>query len=215
MAKRRINTGIYTREVTTERVTADNLREVVKPALESAMDSRKWAVSSERLEELLSEAERVCRLIAETIDRCIDDPKAWDSKTMGDQGEVRRDAGLLRVAIDGVRVHIKCGKLLEALPLMFDVGAIRARIEVRPFERFAANGIKQADRNRDIAEKNRTPESELKKQFDAVNSELAKQARRGKRVSRAAAYKTLASQFDIEPDTLKKNCQKYQRHLDK
>jgi hypothetical protein len=95
------------------------------------------------------------------------------------------------------------------------IGQLFERLQVRAVEHFALIGRNAVKQKRKTAEKNRTPESELKKQFDAVQKELAKQARRGKRVSRAAAYKTLARRFEIEPETLKKNCQKYQRQLDK
>lgn len=95
------------------------------------------------------------------------------------------------------------------------IGQKLERLRVREVEYHALKGRQMDERNRGIAEGNRLTNEELKKQHEAVSLELARQARTGKRINRARAYAAVAAKFDIQPDTLKKNVQRYIRAVEK
>lgn len=96
------------------------------------------------------------------------------------------------------------------------IGQLFERLQIRPVEHLALIGRNRNKRERARKEKEkRLMKEKLKKQVDAVNSELQRQSRAGERINKAAAYKRLTQeQFkDIQPDTLKKNYERYMREF--
>lgn len=134
---------------------------------------------------------------------------AWLSE-YGDENETVRDAKAILSRVSRVRKMLTTGNYADALPWMYEIGRYAERLIVRSAERDAARGQKQAFRNGQIARARALTDSDLKDRFQAVQAELAAQAKRGDRISRERAYAAVANTLDLTPAAIKKCCLEYE-----
>jgi hypothetical protein len=104
-----------------------------------------------------------------------------------------------RITVREFCTIIKLGRLIERL----DKGL--------PHQRRALTGARKAKRNARIARENALTDEELRRRYQAVQVELTLQARRGQRINREQAYRTVAERMDLTPGMVKKSCLEWQR----
>ena len=84
---------------------------------------------------------------------------------------------------------------------------------VLPLQGRARTGLRKAVRNRHIAQGNALTEDELRLRYQAVQAELSAQANRGESISKEQAYRTIAPQFDVDAQAIKKSYLNWARRI--
>jgi hypothetical protein len=83
------------------------------------------------------------------------------------------------------------------------IGRQLERIDVAPLEPYTLAGKRHAERNLNAAKKRALTQDLIEERVQAVEEELAKQARRGDRVIKEKAYAVVGTRFEVESGRIK------------
>lgn len=105
--------------------------------------------------------------------------------------------------LDQLRGALAAGDAPACAEIAILLGEAHSRLFVRQREHLALIGLRQARRNAEIAKGRELPIAELRRRHQAVQDELAKQARRGQRPNRRAAYQAAAGRLDLSERSIR------------